>query len=47
MKPFDIFKKELSEGQAIAAAVLLFVLASVVVIYGVSFLLEYFFPNLF
>lgn len=37
--------KGLSEGQTIAVAVLIFAAALVALIYGVQFLVEYFFPN--
>lgn len=40
-------KKQMSEGKAIAIAVLLFVAASVAVVYALSFVIDYFFPNLF
>lgn len=40
-------KKQISEGKAIAIAVLLFVAASIAVIYGLSFVIDFFFPNLF
>lgn len=39
-------KNKLSEGQAIAVAVLLFVVGAVAAIYGLSFIIDYFFPNL-
>lgn len=38
-------KKELSEGQTIAIAVIVFAIAVVALIYGVQFLINYFFPN--
>lgn len=37
--------KELSEGQTIAIAVILFAIALVALVYGVQFLIGYFFPN--
>lgn len=40
-------KKQMSEGKAITVAVLLFVIASIAVVYGISFLIDFFFPNLF
>ncbi len=38
-------KKELSEGKAIAIAVVLFAAGLVALIYGIQFVIEYFFPN--
>jgi hypothetical protein len=38
-------KKELSEGQTIAIAVVLFAVGLVALIYGVQFLINNFFPN--
>lgn len=37
--------KGLSEGQTIAVAVLVFAAGLVALIYGIQFLIEYFFPN--
>jgi len=38
-------KKGLSEGQTIAVAVLILAAGLIAVIFGVQFLVEYFFPN--
>lgn len=36
---------ELSEGQTIAIAVIVFAVVLVALIYGIQFLIDYFFPN--
>lgn len=40
------YKKEMSEGKAIAISVLLFTAGAVILVYAIKFLINYFFPGL-
>jgi hypothetical protein len=44
-KKGNSLKKELSEGQTIAIAVLVLAAGLIALVFGVQFLIEYFFPN--